>query len=82
MKTFKESPFKKLFDRDDIFNTEIFGEVRVSRFAHQRADKAYDCTRIDTKKGGYYFTVTIDDDFTVTDIVKKLDDLYVMRGKN
>tara|TARA_R110000851_G_scaffold38083_1_gene97927 strand:- start:235 stop:663 length:429 start_codon:yes stop_codon:yes gene_type:complete len=69
-----EKPFTKLKENDEIFNTEMFGEVRVSRdFEHG--------TRIDTKKGGEYFTAFVEDHIYITYMIKVIDNMYSARGK-
>jgi hypothetical protein len=69
-----EEPFIKLKENDEIFNTEMFGEVRVSRdFEHG--------ARIDTKKGGEYFTIFVEDNIYISYIIKAIDNMYSARGK-
>ena len=67
-----EEPFTKLKENDEIFNTEMFGEVRVSRdFEHG--------TKIDTKKGGEYFTSFVEDNIYISYMIKVIDNMYYAR---
>ena len=69
-----EEPFTKRKENDEIFNTEMFGEVRVSRdFEHG--------TTIDTKKGGEYFRGLVEENVHISSIIKTMDQMYIARGK-
>jgi hypothetical protein len=69
-----EEPFTKRKESDEIFNTEMFGEVRISR------DFAYGTT-IDTKKGGEYFRGLVEENVHISSIIKTMDQMYIARGK-
>jgi hypothetical protein len=69
-----EEPFTKIKESDEIFNTEMFGEVRISRSMEYG-------TRIDTKKNGQYFTNFVDDSVCISYVIKVIDCMYSARGK-
>jgi hypothetical protein len=69
-----EDPFTKIKESDEIFNTEMFGEVRISRSMEYG-------TRIDTKKNGQYFTNFVDDSVCISHVIKFIDCMYSAREK-
>jgi hypothetical protein len=69
-----EEPFTKLKENDEIFNTEMFGEVRISRSTEYE-------TRIDTKKNGQYFTNFVDDSVCIGYVIRFMDCMYSAREK-
>jgi hypothetical protein len=69
-----DKPFTKLNESDEIFNTEMFGEVRISRSMEYG-------TRIDTKKNGQYFTNFVDDSVCISYVIRFMDCMYSAREK-
>jgi hypothetical protein len=70
-----EQPFTKLNESDEIFNTEMFGEVMI------RTDAVYG-TRINTKKNGLLCpTNFVGNNISITSMIKVIDNMYSARGK-
>ena len=69
-----EEPFTKLKESDEIFNTEMFGEVMISR------GTIYG-TRIDSKRNGQYLTNFVEDNISITSMIKVIDNMYSERRK-
>tara|TARA_R110000868_G_scaffold409032_1_gene693723 strand:- start:15432 stop:15863 length:432 start_codon:yes stop_codon:yes gene_type:complete len=69
-----EEPFTKLNESDEIFNTEMFGEVMISR------GTIYG-TRIDSKRNGQYLTNFVEDNIFITSMIKVIDNMYSARRK-
>jgi hypothetical protein len=69
-----EEPFTKLKESDEIFNTEMFGEVMISR------GTIYG-TRIDSKRNGQYLTNFVEDNIFITSMIKVIDNMYSARRK-
>jgi hypothetical protein len=76
-----DEPFTKLNESDEIFNTEMFGEVRISRSMEYGTRTDTNGTRIDTKKDGKYFTSFMDDSVCISYVIKFMDYMYSARGK-
>jgi hypothetical protein len=69
-----DEPFTKLKESDEIFNTEMFGEVMISR------GTIYG-TRIDTKRNGQYLAKFVEDNISITSMIKVIDNMYSERRK-
>jgi hypothetical protein len=76
-----EEPFTKLKENDEIFNTEMFGEVRISRYAKEEACGSYGMLFITSIKNGNYFDARLEDLGTASCIIKAMDKMYIERGK-
>jgi hypothetical protein len=68
-----DEPFTKLKESDEIFNTEMFGEVRIGRSTEYE-------TRIDTKKNGPMLTTNfVGNNISITSMIKVIDNMYSAR---
>ena len=77
-----EEPFTKPQDKDEIFNTEMFGEVSVRGPSSDLASSEYNQTSLsidnDYRKG---LVCRIYDSVSIGDVIKALDKLYIARSK-
>lgn len=77
-----EEPFTKPQEKDEIFNTEMFGEVSVRGPSFDLASSEYNQTSLsidnDYQKG---LVCRIYDSVSIGDVIKALDKLYIARGK-
>ena len=76
-----EEPFTKLKENDEIFNTEMFGEVRIGRFVDEKIFGSHEMAVIDSRKNGHYFRASFEDSPTISYIIKAMDKMYIARGK-
>jgi hypothetical protein len=70
-----DETFTKLNESDEIFNTEMFGEVMIT------TDPFYG-TRINTKKNGLLCPANfLGNNISITSMIKVIDNMYSARGK-
>jgi hypothetical protein len=70
-----DETFTKLNESDEIFNTEMFGEVMIT------TDPFYG-TRINTKKNGLLCPANfLGNNISITSMIKVIDNMYIERGR-
>jgi hypothetical protein len=70
-----DKPFTKLNESDEIFNTEMFGEVMIT------TDPFYGA-RINTKKNGLLCPANfVPNNISITNMIKVIDNMYIERGR-